>query len=302
MRWWNVLGLNHTLHFVVEQGSRQEVDRGTLMQYRASYDVPFLFGSPYGMGLSYAHSEEAVESGVLFDEIRDSARWELSRALGDGPASQGWRLGAGVQWQNQDRVGVLAPDPEGQSTALLLYTNYDDMHFNIYSEQGVRFRLEGQGTVGGFASDYRYQELTGAYEQSWAIGDAAHQTAALFAEAGVYDGGPAGALPEFSLGGSDNLRGYDLRFQRGNSYYYGGAELLRPLHWNWLRGVAFVEAGNVIGEGTNPDASAVYADAGLGLRIRLDWFVRTEFNIGFAFPLVDDGSGQSMRIFANGHR
>lgn len=302
MRWWNVLGLNHTLHLVVEQGNRQEVDRGSLLQYRASYHMPFLFESPYGMGVSYAHAEETVQGAMPYDEISDSARWELSRALGDGPASQGWRLGAGVQWQNQDRLGALAPAAEGQSTALVLYTNYDDMHFNIHSEQGLRFGLEGQSTVGTFASDYGYQQLIGTYDQSWALGQTPHQTVGLFAEAGVYDGGPANALPEFSLGGSDNLRGYELRFQRGNSYYYGGAELLRPLHWNWLRGVAFVEAGNVIGEGTRLDASTVYADVGIGVRIRLDWFVRTELNLGFAFPLVDDGAGQSARFFASGHR
>ena len=302
MRWWNVLGLNHTLHVTVEQGTRQEVDRGTFMQYQASYDVPFLFQSPYGMGLSFAHTAEPVTGVLPYDNISDSARWTLSRALGDGPASQGWRIGAGVQWLNQDRSGVDAPAPDGQSTALVLNTNFNDMRFNIYSEDGRKFSLEAQSTIGNLASDYGYSELIGAYDQSWLIGDTPHQSVGVFAEGGVYDGGPKGAQPAFSLGGSGNLRGYELRFQRGNNYYYGGVEALRPLYWNWLRGVAFVEAGNVFGSDSNSDSENIYADVGIGLRMRLNWFVRTELNLGIAFPLVDGGESQSSRIFATGHR
>jgi len=302
MRWWNVGGLNHTLHAVVEQGSRQEQGRGDLLQYRASYDVPFVFDSPYGLGLSFAHSEEAVTDPLPYDEVSDSARWELSRGFGDGPASEGWRVGGGLQWLSQDRIGPGAPDPAGQATALVLFTKYNDLHFNTYSELGSSFRFEAQSTAGSLASDYGYHELTAAYDHSWKVGATPHRTLGVFLEGGMYDGGPAGAVAAFSLGGSDNLRGYPLRVERGNSYYYGGLEFLQPLHWNWLRGVAFVEAGNVIGEGSNGDPGAVYADVGIGLRMRLNWFVRTELNIGYAIPLVDGGDGRSGRVFATGHR
>lgn len=302
MRWWNVWGLNHTLHAVVEQGNRQEAGRGDLLQYRASYDVPFVFDSPFGLGLSVAHSEEAVTEPLSYDEVSNSARWELSRALGDGPASQGWRVGSGLQWLTQERVGPGAPDSAGQATALVLFAKFNDMHSNIYSEQGSRFSFEVQSTAGSLASDYDYHELIAAYDRSWAVGGMPHRTLGVFAEGGVYDGGPEGAVPAFSLGGTDNLRGYPLRVERGNSYYYGGLEFLQPLSWNWLRGVAFVEAGNVIGEGSNGDPGAVYADVGIGLRLRLNWFVRTELNIGYAVPLVDGGDGRSGRIYASGHR
>lgn len=302
VRWWNVWGLNHTLHAVVEQGNRQEEGRGDLLQYRASYDVPFVFDSPFGLGLSVAHSEEAVTDPLPYDEFSNSARWELSRALGDGPASQGWRIGSGLQWLSQERIGPGAPESAGQATALVLFAKFNDMHSNIYSEQGSRFSFEAQGTAGTLASDYGYHELIAAYERSWAVGGMPHRTLGVFAEGGVHDGGPEGAPPAFSLGGTDTLRGYPLRIERGNSYYYGGLEFLQPLRWEWLRAVAFVEAGNVIGEGSNGDPGAVYADVGIGLRLRMNWFVRTELNVGYAVPLVDAGEGRSGRIYASGHR
>lgn len=301
MRWWNVFGLNHTLHLTLAQGSRQEANRGSLQQLHLSYDIPFLSRSPYGLGVDYTHTEEPV-TGALFDtEITDSGRWLLTRAFGDGPASHGWRLGGGVQWQDQRRPGLEPPDAPGQATALVANANYNEARFNIYSEQGLRFDLEARATVDRIASDYRYRELLGNYEQSWPVGDAPHQTFGLFAEAGIYDGGPSGVPPPFALGGSDNLRGYPLRFQRGDGYAYGGVEFLRPLHWDWLRGVVFLEAGETWGAGGEPGPDGVFADVGIGLRLRLNSFVRTEFNIGLAFPLVDAGDGGSERVFATGH-
>lgn len=302
LRWWNLWGLNHTLHLVAEQGSRQEEDRGKYLQFQASYDVPLLLDSPYGLSLSFGHSEEPVESGTPIDEVKDSARVLVSRALGGGPASQGWRVGGGLQWQNQPPSGPLGVPAVGQSTALVLFTRYDDMHFNVYSDQGLRFSVEGQSTVGHLASDYGYNQFLGSYEQSWKLGETPHQTFGVFGEAGVHDGGAPGTPPVFSLGGSENLRGYDLHTDRGNAYYYGGIEFLRPLHWDWLRAVAFVEAGDVVGEGSDPLANGPYTDVGIGLRLRLNWFVRTELNFGLAYPLVDSGEGRSPRIYASGYR
>src|SRR5690349_2048189 len=194
MRWWNVMGLNHTLHAVVEQGSRQEFGRGNLLQVRASYDVPFLFDTAYGLGLSVSHMEEAGAGLAPYDEITDTARLDLSRAFGDGAASHGWRVGTGLQWQNQNRNGPYAPDPAGQATALVLFGSYNDMHYDTYSEHGMQFSVEGQSTAGGLGSDYDYEQLTASFERSWRLGDRPHRTLGLFAEGGTYAGGASDQL------------------------------------------------------------------------------------------------------------
>lgn len=300
MRWWNVLGLNHTLHLTAVQGSRQEAGRGTRQEFRASYEVPFLFDSTYGLAVELGHAEEPVTGALFSDETTDDARVLVSRALGGGgPASHGWRVGAGLQWHDQQRAGVAPVASPGRSTALVLQARYDDMRFNLYSEEGRRFDLEGRATAGTLASDYAYQELVGHYEQAWRVGDTPHQTLGIFAEGGAFDGGPAGVLPPFSMGGSGNLRGYALNFQRGERYYYGGAEFLRPLGVDWLRGAVFLEAGDAFG-GDGPDGT--FADVGIGLRLHWSGFVRTELNFGLAWPLVDAGDGRSARVYATGHR
>jgi outer membrane protein assembly factor BamA len=301
MRWWNVLGLNHTLHVTVEQGDRREAGRGAALEYRASYEVPFLLDSPFGLSLDYDHSEQAA--AFLFDEeTRDSVRWLFSRAFSDGSASHGWRLGAGVQWQDQQRTGFAAATSPGHATALVLDVRHDKMLFDLYSERGRSFSLEGRATAGEWASDYAFRDVSGHYEQSWAVGTRAHQTFGIYAHGGAYGGGPGGVPPPYALGGAESLRGYELNTLRGSHYYLAGMEYLRPLHWNWLRGVAFFEAGNALGDGSDLGADGVLADVGVGLRLRLSGFVDTELNIGLAYPLVDAGSGGAGRFFATGHR
>ena len=300
LRWWNVLGLNHTLHLTATQGNRQEAGRGSRQEFRASYEVPFLLDSPYGLELELGHADEPVTGALFANETTDEARMLFERALGGGgPASHGWRVGGGLQWHDQRRTGALAAASPGHSTALVLQARYDDTRFNLYSEEGLRFDVEGRTTAGTFASDYAYQELTGGLEQAWRVGDTPHQTLGLFAEGGAYDGGPDGVPPPFALGGSHNLRGYPLNFLRGERYYYGGVELLRPLHWDWLRGAVFIEGGDAFG-GDGPDGT--FADVGIGLRLRWSGFVRTELNLGFAWPLVDAGDGGAARFYASGHR
>lgn len=301
VRWWNVLGLNHTLKVTVAQGTSEQPGHGSLLRYHATYDAPFLFGSPYGLGLELVHAEEPVEDVLAYDQIDDTARLVLWRAFGDGSASRGWRAGGGLHWQDQAFAGPAAVEPAGQSTALVLSTEYRDTRFDLFSEQGRQFRLEGRSTAGGLGSDYEYRQLFGSYEQSWPFGDTPHQTAGIFASGGTYRGGPGTGPAPYLLGGAESLRGYPAQFLGGDHYYYGGIEVLRPLHWNWLRGVAFIEAGEAMGGGfATPDG--VFADAGIGLRLSVNWFVHTELSLGLAWPLVDGGTGRGARIYASGDR
>ncbi|HUR40429.1 MAG TPA: BamA/TamA family outer membrane protein [Verrucomicrobiae bacterium] len=106
----------------------------------------------------------------------------------------------------------------------------------------------------------------------------------------------------FSLGGSGDLRGYRHNFLSGDTYWYAGGEYLRPIGWDWLRAVAFVEAGNVFQGDGNVTVDDTYVDVGLGLRLRFSRFVNFELNAGVALPLVDAGDGKGARFFATGRR
>lgn len=308
LEWYNVFGLNHTTKAIVKYRNRQQDGRGTALNLDASYVAPFIFDSPYGLELSVSKSTEPVDTPLPYDEIRYGARAVVSRRFANGhAASQGWRFGAGLQWQDQDTRGDAAPPAEGMATALVLNGGYSDMHSRLYSEEGQRASAEVRSTWGA-ASDYDYTSVAGGFDASWYVGSTPHQSIGLFAEGGSHHGGPDGTtaigpvIGPFQLGGSGDLRGYRHNFLEGDTYYYAGVEYLRPVGWDWLRGAVFLETGNTSEGDGNLNLLRPYADVGIGLRLRATWLMHFELNAGVALPLVDAGDGMGARYFATGRR
>jgi outer membrane protein assembly factor BamA len=301
IRWANLWGLNHKLRGTLKYKNGQEPGRGTALELSGGYYAPFVLDSPYGLELSGRYSSEPIGFPAAYDELTSTARLVLTRSFRDrNPAGQSWTGGLGMQWQEHATQGPAAPPPIGHALALVLDGGYGRLHDNLYSETGQRFSVEAQSAGEAFGSDYAYTSLAGGYDGSWTLAHASHQTFGVFARAGAHRGGTLDGQPPFELGGVDSLRGYRLQVLRGTDFYYGGFELLRPLRWNWLRGMAFVEAGDV--SGGPLAAGGPYADIGIGLRARLTWFVDMELSVGVAWPLSDSGDGRNPRFFAGGYR
>ena len=301
LRWYNVWGLNHTLRTTLKYRNRQEADRGTALVFSGGYSAPLVFDSPYSVSASGAYSREPVESVQPYDEVTANTRVTLSRTLwNEGPASQGATAGIGVQWQEQTTDGDFAPPPQGHAIALVLNGGYSSVRNKLYSEEGYALGFEILSAGEKFGSDYAFNSAGGSFDGSWAVGETPHQTLGIFARAGTYHGGVPGSLPPFDLGGVDSLRGYRRQVLRGDGFYYGGVEFLRPLRWNWLRSLAFIEAGDIIRGDGKALVEGPFADIGIGVRTRLTWFVRVDLSLGVAWPLVDAGDGGGMRVFAGG--
>lgn len=307
LRWANVWGLNHRLNLTVETGEfPDERDRREETSARINYRAPYIFDSPYELSVRAERLErvtpviDPVTNDVTddeFDETFDRFEIALARDLRQGRPRSGWILGGGLFWQRQDAEGELAPPPDGQALALVGTADYDAMRFHLYSETGRRFNVRIEAAAEGLGSDYDYTRSTANYFQSSALGSTPHQTVHLLGSAGVLTGG-TGRRNEFSLGGSGRLRGYDSDFLEGDYYYYGSLEYVRPIKWDWLRAMAFVEAGGTGDDREGLRDGSPYADIGLGVRIRLTWFVNVEIEVGWAYPLR---SGEGANFFAGGN-
>ena len=307
VRWANVRGLNHRLDLTVETGEfPDERDRREETSAQVSYSAPFIFDSPYELGVRAQRLErvtpviDPVTNDVTddeFDETFDHFEIDLARDLRQGRPRSGWIIGGGLFWQRQDTRGELAPPPDGQALALVGTADYDAMRDHLYSETGRRFNARIEAAAEGLGSDYDYTRTTASYLQSSALGSTPHQTVHLLGSAGVLTGGTA-RRNEFSLGGSGRMRGYGSDFLEGDYYYYGSLEYLRPIKWDSLRLVAFAEVGGTGDDREELRDGSPYADIGLGLRIRLTWFVDVEIELGWAYPLR---GGEGASFFAGGN-
>jgi outer membrane protein assembly factor BamA len=307
LRWSNVWGLNHRLNLTVESGDYpEERDRREEKSARLSYRAPYLFDRPYELRTSLERRERVTPvidplsnevTDDSFDETFDLVDISLARDLRVGRPRAGWIVGGGLLWQRQDTSGEFAPPPDGQALALAGTADYDDMRFHLYSETGRLFSSRLEAAANGLGSDYDYTRATVDYFESRAVGTTPYQTIEMLGSGGVLVGGP-GSRNAFSLGGSRRMRAYDSDFLEGDHYYYGSLQYLRPMKWNWLRLMAFVEVGGTGDDREGQRDGSPYADIGLGVRIRLTWFVNVDIQAGWAYPLR---GGDGANFFASGN-
>ncbi|MGQ0530512.1 MAG: POTRA domain-containing protein [Panacagrimonas sp.] len=291
LRWNNLFGRNHRLRAVASSADNRDEGRGREMKLRASYSAPFVFGSEYGIDLAGASSTTPVEGeGASYDESVTELELIGTRHYGlYDAASQGWNLGTGIKWRNEDTRGEFAPEPWGDTYAWVLRAGYRDVRDHLYSETGTRFEASYEIADQNAGSEYSYSNLKAEIQRSMALGSVPHQTLELSFATGSFNNGPFGRS-DYSLGGTNGLRGYDRDRFEGDFYYLFTAAYLRPVHWDWLRFVATFEAGNVFAEADALNTE-VHTSVELGVRVRVPRLVNFEFELGYAFP-IDDDSGR----------
>jgi len=283
--WYNVAGLDQTLHLNWVRGNSPEPGHAAGQTWSGSYAVPFIGDSPWQASISGGHGVSPVVAPTAYTEFTDDAQLLFTRSLsGAAPFSQGWHLGGGLLWQNEDNRGMDAPAPYGAATALVGVAQYRDFHNLIYSETGVDFSMRGEVAMKGVASDYSYEMITAQWRRDLALGDLPYQSLNFVVDGGMRFDGPGQQLA-FGIGGRGSLPGYQSDFLQGADYYHFGIEYLRPLHWNWLRGLVTVDAANAFDRLSDASLSRVHTSLGLGVRARFTYFVDFQLEAGVAVPL-----------------
>ena len=299
LRWNNVWGLNHTLNTFVEDGRfPDDRERERERRGRIAYEAPLLHGR-WGLAGRVERIERVVPTTQegSFDETINRVELLTSYDLRDARPRRGWVASAGLATDAQTTAGALAPPKDGRATALVLGAQHDNRRFHLYSETGRRSRLRVEVAQRGWGSDYGYRQLELRHDEYLGLSGGDHHSLYLIAE-GAWRTGGTYRRNTYDLGGSGRLRGYRLDYLQGERFGYVAAEYLRPLGPDWLRLLVLAEAGAT---GGSVDALArtggPYASVGLGLRMRLSWFVNVEVELGVAWPLR---GGEGSRIFAGG--
>lgn len=297
LRWYNVSGYNQTFRGGWVKSDEARSNQGTSTSYSVGYDIPFIADSQYSVGLNAAHSATPVSDFGGYVETVDRTGISVSRSFGTGPRSQGWTGSLSGTWSRQDTEGATAPEPYGQSFAPGIGAAYYNVRDYLYSNEGLRFSANFEGTGPQFGSDYAYTAETVELARYFRVGRRPHQNLNVTGAIGSYQDGPVQYRPtggNYSLGGSRRLHGYESNGVEGDFYAYAGAEYLHPLWVDWLRGVVSLEAATT---GSDiKDVGRAYGSAGLGLRVRVTFLVDLELDLGVAVPV---GEGGDVRIYGS---
>jgi outer membrane protein insertion porin family len=291
LRFDNLLGLNQQLTLRAE---RERPDSGLSRQedrLSVRYEVPRLIGSRYGLVVGMEHAEtekQPVDGGPDAAYREDQSRLELRLLRWLDPVrSRGWRVEGGLGWDYRDFVAlgdtVVVPQ-EGLDAQLRLGVLYTDV-----SDYGVRRAGEEYGVRVGlplkaFGSDYSYEQIDleyRRYQPVWPLFGGGPANLNVRFRLGFASGQPFDDRA-YSIGGAGGVRGYDREYREGERMAILNAEYLTPLFgYAPLRGVWFVDAGDVWEQGERPTTPLV--STGVGLRWHLRWFVRTDLRVDLAY-------------------
>ena len=302
LRWYNVWGLNHTFtpYFERRQPSEGDNDpekRGLQTRTQLRYSAPFVFGD-LGMDAALGYFKTPYLTPLEYDQTSTFLTLTLTRKFSEGNRSQGWFGRTGLTWTNEEHSGPQVPtDPaavaRGHALAAIVGATYRDLHYNVYSDDGVTFGLGVQSAAESLASDYDYTSWSASYSRYTYLGETPHQNLNfLFKAQARHDGSYGG--DSLAIGGTETVRGFEPETVKGDAFYAVSVEYLRPVFRNSIRLLTVVDAGNAFVEPGDANLDKVYVSAGIGVRVRFQAFVNLDLEIGMAWPL----NGGPPRLFA----
>jgi outer membrane protein assembly factor BamA len=301
LRWDNVWGLNHsfTPYFERRQPSEGDDDpetRGVMTRSQLRYFAPFIFDTKYSAALAAGYFKTPYLTPDRYESLDTFLSATLLRKISDGKGSQGWTASAGMHWNEEVNSGVAPVPDRGHALSLSAGLAYRDLHFHVYSDEGVTYGVDVQSATKDIASDYDFTRYSVSAARYIPIGTTPHQSLNFLVEASARHDGTGEQFDDtYAIGGVETSRAFEPETVKGDAYYAASVEYLRPVFRKSIRALVVVDAANAFEEPRDANFDKAYVSAGFGLRIRFQAFVSFDLEFGIAWPV----NGGGPRLFAS---
>jgi len=292
LRFDNLAGLNQKLKLTYEREKTDVSSSGEQGVLSLVYAYPRIFGSPYRLDVEGGVERlpiEAVDGETVtagYERSASFAGFRFSRWLHTQGPSQGWQAGGGLVWRRQTYRHLSGtPDlyRDGTGVGVVGQIEYRKVHDYLYSRSGENYGLSVEFGLPSIGSDSNYSREILYYRRYQPVFDWPHHNLDLQLQLGLSNDRLFDA-DAYSLGGGKSLRGYETASITGNAFMLANVEYLAPLFGYYpLRGVVFADVGNAFPENRDIGFSGIKWSAGLGLRLKLKWFVRADLRADAAY-------------------
>jgi outer membrane protein insertion porin family len=286
------------------QEFRLEAVPGTQLQrYTATFREPFLFDSPYSLGVSGYYYDRQYNEDT---ESRLGARFTLGRKLGSY-----WTASASVRVEDVGIHGVPFGAPidytsvQGDNflVGLRAAATYDDRDSVLRATEGSLLDISAEEVTGA----YTFPLVNVDYNKYFTViqrpDGTGRQVLALHSSVG-YAGANTPVYERFYAGGFRSIRGFQFRGVGPdvNGFKTGGDfQLLNSLEYqvplvakDAIYAVGFIDSGTVE---SNVELKDYRVSAGVGLRIVVPALGQVPIALDFGIPIVK-GPNDQTQVFS----
>jgi outer membrane protein assembly factor BamA len=293
----NLFGRNQQSKLTVAYKSFQDADEDDETQIRWNYFYPRIINTPYSLSVTIAQNDTNLDETIDGETGRYERQRRFFRVQGgmwlnrEGP-SQGLTIRTGPVIDDYEHTFVsgtdgLLPDVTVMGITVGLNGYYvDDL---LLSRSGHHYGVETTLADDVFGSEINFIQHFVFYRKYIPLEMAENANLNYQLRAGYISQSILGP-PQFEIGGSSSLRGYDRETVEGNSFMILNVEWLYPVfNRETLRSAVIFDMGNAWTRDSEINPFDLKYSLGVGLRWKLQRFVRTDIRIDIAHGLSDDG-------------
>ncbi len=293
----NLFGRNQESKLTFAYRTFDDADEEDETQVKWEFNYPRIVNTPYSLGFTALDEKTRLEETVddetgKYDRKRQFTRLLLGGWLNQKGPSQGLNFRAGPLYETYDHTYISGADgllPDLTIQAIVARLNGYYVIDNLLSRSGHHYGYELTLSDEATGSDKNYLKHTFFYRKYIPLAGIDHHNLNLQFRGGLITESVLGP-PEFQIGGSRNLRGYDRDEVEGNIFTILNIEYLRPvLNRETLRAAIFTDMGNAWEDTDNISFSNFKYGVGFGLRWKLKRFVRTDVRLDIAHGLSEGG-------------
>lgn len=288
VRWDNVAGYNHSMRLLLEdRGDTQGVDE---RRNSLSYYYPNINNSPYNVDIEWQSINEVDETDGVIDRQDDEYMFSMSRWLNNLGRNRGWKVGGSIKYQARNNEVISGDQFSNQQDAIILgmeisRTSVSEYEYNRGGKY-YSYRLDVSDERVGSDTEFTRHELI--YRSYYPIDANPLSNLNVQTKLGHANRDILGDTA-FSLGSSDDLRGYENDRFNGNTVLLTNIEYMFP-HPGYplVRYLYFVDIGNTYDAFEDILHKPLNVGAGVGLRWKIRAFVKLDLRADVGYGFTDD--------------
>lgn len=288
LKWDNVFGLNHeTRILAMDRGNTNGIDES---RYSFRYFYPNVNDSSYNLDFSIQTENEVDEAVGFVDRQDDSYRVAVSKWLNERGRNRGYFIGSNVVYQKRFNHDLLIESESEYLDAIILGLDigFRDLNNYKYNRGGKAYGYKLDFSHESLSSESEFTKHRFYYRSYYRFTEHPASNLNVQVQFGHSNNQVLGE-DAFSLGSSDDLRGYENNRFTGNTQFLTNIEYMFP-HVNHpvVRYVTFIDVGNTYDDLSDVLHEGLNVGAGFGLRWKIRALVKIDLRADVGYGFTDE--------------